>query len=104
MSTQKGAPVQVHLISQKASLVGHSFMFPKGSEVFIQKRVDDLKNKKSVYQGLHFKGNTVVEVQFDASTLKHTHYHENPERNIYKVTLDIDKLDLSGIPEVPIFD
>jgi len=102
MSQQKQQPVQVHLIGQYATLVGHSFMFPAGCKVFIQKRVDDSKNQKSVYQGNYCSAlNTVVEVQFDAKTLRHSDYKDHPVRGAYQVRLKASDLDLTSIPEIP---
>lgn len=43
---QKQQPIQVHMVGKDLGMNGHSFMFPKGSKVHIQKRVDDLKAKK----------------------------------------------------------
>jgi hypothetical protein len=98
---QKQQPIQVHIIGKNLSMVGHSFMFPKGSKVHIQKRVDDLKSKKSVYQGVHFSTGSVVEVQFDAKTLRHMHYEDKPQQGAYRVSLIESELEALELPAIP---
>ena len=98
---QKQQPIQVHIIGKNLSMEGHSFMFPKGSKVHIQKRVDDLKSKKSVYQGVHFSNSSVVEVQFDAKTLRHIHFEDKPQQGAYRVSLVEAELVALGLPEIP---
>lgn len=98
---QKQQPIQVHQIAQWAKTDGHTFMFPVGAELFIQKRVDDLKSKKSVYQGHVFLKGTSCDVQFDAKTLEHVHYHDKAEQRAYQVKLNVDSMDLTQIPAIP---
>lgn len=98
---QKQQPIQVHMVGKDLGMNGHSFMFPKGSKVHIQKRVDDLKAKKSVYQGVHFNNGSVVEVQFDAKTLRHMHYEDKPHQAAYRVTLVESELQALNLPAIP---
>lgn len=98
---QKKLPVDVHLIGKNLSMVGHSFMFPKGSKVHIQKRVDDHNTQKSVYQGIHFGNGSVVEVQFDAKTLRHMHYEDKPHQGAYRVTLVEAEMEALNLPAIP---
>lgn len=95
---QKQQPIEVHLFNAKLHMVGHNYMFPKGSVVHIHKRVDDNKSKKSVFQGLHFSNGTVVEVQFDAKTLRHLNWDEKPDRTAYHVTLVQSEVDALNLP------
>mgnify|MGYP001759759396 CR=1 FL=1 len=103
---QHQQPIQVHMINQDCSYSGFSFMFRKGATVRITKRVDDHKNKKSVYQGHYhdeFTG-TGTEVQFDGHTLKHLNYSEDsPTMGAYRITLNVDDLDMSNVPATPTF-
>ena len=104
MSQQKKQPKkqpEVHLIGKTFNMIGHSFMFPKGSKVYIQKRVDDLESEKSVYQGVHFNNGSGVEVQFDAKTLRHMHYEDKPNQGSYRVTLVEAELQDLNIPVIP---
>jgi len=98
---QKQQPIQVHLIGKNLSMEGHSFMFPKGTKVHIQKRVDDLKSKKSVYQGVYFSKTAVFDVQFDAKTLRHIHFEDKPQQGAYRVSLVEAELVVLGLPEIP---
>lgn len=94
--------IEIHMIGQDTTLAGHSFMFPSGSKVRINKRVDDHKEGKSVYHG-YFSNpmtKTGYEVQFDARTNKHLSWNDGNQK-AYEVTLDVTSLDLSTIPAIP---
>jgi len=98
-------PIQVHLINQPCSFTGLSFMFRQGDKMVITKRVDDLKAKKSVFQGHYFNeaSKTCVEVQFDAFTGKHLDYPElATDRGTYRITLNMN--DMTDVPVMPTFE
>ena len=92
------AKINVHPIGQYAELKGHTFALRAGIKVLIQKRVDDMDKKKSVYQGLAFVNKSVIEVNFDAKTLECV--SGSDVTNAYQVSLDIDSLDLTNVPGV----
>lgn len=61
--------VDTRLIFKDVGLMGHSFMFPAGTMVFVQKAVTD-ENGAGAYHGLVFGNRHVTEVQFDVNTLE----------------------------------
>lgn len=61
--------VETRLIFKWANLSGYSFMFPAGTQAFIQKAVLDVETGMGAYHGVVFGDRRVTEVQFDASTL-----------------------------------
>jgi hypothetical protein len=77
--TQKKLPIEVEMVQKLIPTIGHTFMFPEGSKVFIQKKVIDPNENKSVYQGTfyHPKHKTSVDVSFDAVSGEHSDY-SNP--------------------------
>ena len=103
MSQEKQQPIQVHPIDQRVPLTGHSFMYPMGTLVHVSRRVDDIKAKKSVYQGhvFHEQTKTGHDVQFDAKTLQHLSHKEGNLHSAYNVKLDLSSVDLSGLPAIP---
>ncbi|MEG1095007.1 MAG: hypothetical protein RSD49_06450 [Hafnia sp.] len=103
MSQNKQARSQVHLIGQFAGFIGHSFMYRAGSQVFINKRVDDFEAKKSVYQGYYHSELTKSghEVQIDAKSLKFTRNESTESGRNSHITLNAELLDLSGLPPIP---
>ena len=102
MMGQAKQRIEIHMISQDATLVGHSFMFPFGSKVRINKRVDDHQEGKSVYHGYFHNRltKTGYEVQFDARSNKHLNWGDGNQK-AFEVTLDTSALDLSNIPAIP---
>lgn len=103
MSQEKQQPIQSHPIGQRIPLIGHSFMYPLGMLVHVSKRVDDLKAKKSVYQGHVFNEltKTGYDVQFDGKTLQHLAHNDSNQFSPYNVKLDLASLDLSCVPAIP---
>lgn len=98
--SQKKLPIEVEIIQKAIPIIGHSFMFPKGSKVFIQKKVIDPNENKSVYQGTFYNDNhgTCVEVSFDGVSGEHSNYnppeydskgHLIASQHAYTVKLDL---------------
>lgn len=71
--------VEVIMIEKEVDLIGYSYMFPKGSKVYIQKKVIDHKENKSTYQGifLNKNSNTSTEMQFDSVSGVHLLFKPN---------------------------
>ncbi len=98
--SNKKLPIEVVLIQKSIPIIGYSFMFPKGSKAFIQKKVIDPNENKIVYHGNFFNGRhkTCVEVSFDAISGEHINYNPPaydskgnliPSQNAYAIKLDL---------------
>lgn len=95
MSTQR-KDVVTHVLLAHATYDGYSFMYPKGGAIVVKSRVDDYKNKKSVYNAQFNdpRSNTTHEIQFDTLSLKNLDWNEsggnhNISLNIESITVEI---------------
>lgn len=100
---QKKLPIEIVMIQKKVPTIGYSFMFPKGSEAFIQRKIINPNENTIVYQGTFFnKGHlTSTEVSFDGVTGKHLNYESPsydtngkkvPIQSAYSIKLDISAI------------
>jgi hypothetical protein len=93
------------IINQDAKYTGFSHLFPKGCTVRVKSRTDDYKNKRVVYHTYfsHPHLGTGTEIVFDGHTLKNVDYTGKAEDGPFNITLDLSNLDLSAVPETPVF-
>lgn len=73
----KKKPDTVELVSRHVDMEGYSFLFPKGSKVFIQKKVTDGESGDIVYHGTYFGPRHCVEMQFHGDSGVHTSFVPN---------------------------
>lgn len=101
MSTPR-KDVVTHVLLAHATYDGYSFMFPKNTGIVVKSRVDDYKNKKSVYnaQFNDSRTNTTHEIQFDAFTLKNLDWKDVGSKN-HNISLNIESIaiELPANPE-----
>lgn len=76
--------IETVVVAKWASLKGHSFVFPFGCKVFVQRHIKDVTNGTEAYQGMVFKNGTVIEVQFGGPDLAVKGFDQSPN-----VTLDV---------------
>lgn len=97
--------VVTHMINQDAKYIGYSHLFPKGCSVRVKSRTDDHKNKRVVYHTYfsHPILHSGTDIVFDGNTLKNVDYTGKTESNAFNITLDLSTLDLSAVPETPVF-
>ena len=93
---------QIHMVNQPANLIGYNHLFPCGSQVYINKRVDDRDNGTSVYHGIFHneKLNSGHEVHFDARSGKHLDYDDENAFSCYNIKLDISSMNTESLPEI----
>lgn len=70
--------IQVTQIAQWVPIEGHSYIFPVGTTVFMQRLAVDVDKGVGTYQGLVLRGTCVIEVQFDRDTLELKGYPSSP--------------------------
>lgn len=101
--SKKKLPVETTLIFKNVDIIGFSYMFPKGEQVLIQKKVFDPNDEKLVFQGIFFNKlhRTSVEVDFDGVTGLNLKSHPNEfnekgtilERpSAYNISIDVTNL------------
>lgn len=79
--------IETSVVAKWAQLNGHSFMFPKGTKVFIQRHIVDTSNNTEAYQGMVFGQNTVIEVTFSGTNLAVKGFDQSSN-----VTLDVSSI------------
>lgn len=93
MSAQR-KDVVTHVLVTRATYQGCSHLYPNGVSIVVKSRVDDYKNKKSVYhaQLCDERFSSTSEIQFDAFTLKNLDWDEKVVLGPHNISLDLSSM------------